>query len=99
MKKTVVLGVSSGIAAFKTLELIKQLRKDSIDVYVVMTESATKMISPSEFENASGNKILSHLFEKDFDYKKILEAREVEHIALADKADVFVIAPATANII
>lgn len=99
MKKTVVLGVSSGIAAFKTLELIKQLRKDSVDVYVVMTESATKMILPSEFENASGNKILSHLFEKDFDYKKILEAREVEHIELADKADVFVIAPATANII
>lgn len=98
-QKTVVLGVTSGIAAYKTLELIKQLREEVLDVSVIMTESATKMIDPSEFEKVSGHKVYTHLFEKDFDYKKILEAREVDHIAVADKADVMVIAPATANVI
>jgi phosphopantothenoylcysteine decarboxylase/phosphopantothenate--cysteine ligase len=97
MKKTILLGVASGIAAFKILELIKQLRANEYEVVVVMTESATKMISPLAFEKESGNKVLTKLFEKDFDYKKILEARIVEHIDLADKTDVMVIAPATAN--
>lgn len=99
MKKTVVIGIASGIAAFKVLDLIKKLREENYEIVVVMTESATKMITPDEFEKASGNKVLIQLFEKDFDYKKILEARVVEHIALADKADVMVIAPATANTI
>ena len=99
MEKTVVLGVTSGIAAYKTLALVKQLKEENIDVIVIMTGSAAKMISPDEFENASGNKVYTELFEKDFDYKKILEAREVDHIAIADKADVMVIAPATANVI
>ncbi len=99
MKKTVVLGVTSGIAAYKTLTLIKELGKDRIDVFVIMTKSATKMISQKEFEKASGHKVFTDLFENDFDYKKVLETREVEHIALADKADVMIIAPATANVI
>src|SRR6266568_2043 len=99
MKKTVVLGVTSGIAAYKTLTLIKELRKEKTDVFVIMTKSATKMISQTEFEKTSGQKVFTDLFEKDFDYKKVLEAREVEHIALADKADVMIIAPATANVI
>jgi len=99
MKHTVVLGVTSGIAAYKTLELIKQLRSDNIDVFVVMSDKATKMISREEFEKVSDNKVFTELFEEDFDYKKILEDRVVEHIALADKADVMVIAPATANVI
>lgn len=97
MKKTVVLGVTSGIAAYKTLELVKQLRDEHLEVFVVMTKSATQMISQEEFKKASGHKVFTELFEKDFDYKKILKAREVEHIALADKADVMIIAPATAN--
>jgi len=93
------LGVGSGIAAYKTLELVKKLRKKEIDVFVIMTDKAIKMISPDEFEKASGHPIYNELFEKDFDYKKVLKDREVEHIALADKADVMIIAPATANVI
>jgi phosphopantothenoylcysteine decarboxylase / phosphopantothenate---cysteine ligase len=99
MNKTVVLGVTSGIAAYKTLELIKQLRKANITVLVIMTQSATKMIDPEEFKKASGHKVYTELFEKDFDYKKVLNEKVVQHIALADRADVMVIAPATANII
>ena len=99
MKKTVVIGVTSGIAAYKILELIRMLRKDGHEVFVIMTAHATQMVSPAEFEKASGHNVFSQLFEKDFDYKKILNQRSVDHIDLADKADLFVIAPATANTI
>lgn len=97
--KTVVIGVTSGIAAYKCLTLIKELRSEDIDVFVIMTVSASKMISASQFEKASGHKVSIELFEKDFNYKDVLKFRKVEHIQLADKADVMVIAPATANII
>src|SRR5579864_212519 len=99
MNKTVILGVASGIAAFKTLVLIKELQEQDIDVYVVMTKKATKMIPPADFEKASGHKVAIELFEENFDFKKILEERVVKHIALADKADVMIIAPTTANVI
>lgn len=98
-KNTIVLGVTSGIAAYKTLELVKKLRDDNIDVFVIMTEKATQMIDAKEFEKVSGHQILTQLFEENFDYKEVLKDRKVEHIALADKADVMIIAPATANII
>jgi len=94
---TIVLGVTIGIAAYKTLALIKKLRDDNIDVFVIMTEKATQMIDAKEFEKASGHQILTQLFEENFDYKEVLKDRKVEHIALADKADVMIIAPATAN--
>lgn len=97
--KTVVLGVTSGIAAYKALDLIKELRQEGVDVFVIMTAKAAKMISPAAFKEASGHKVSLELFEKGFDYKKILQARKVEHIELADKADVLIIAPATANTI
>lgn len=97
--KTVVLGVTSGIAAYKTLALIKLLKEKEIDVFVIMTHHATKMLSIDAFEKASGHKVYTQLFENKFDYKEILSKRKVDHIELADKADVFVIAPATANII
>ncbi|MDO8583517.1 MAG: bifunctional phosphopantothenoylcysteine decarboxylase/phosphopantothenate--cysteine ligase CoaBC [bacterium] len=99
MKKTVVLGVTSGIAAFKSVELVKLLVKQDMEVFVIMTKSATQMIPPKEFEEATGNTVYTELFDKEFDYKDILKIRHVDHIDLADKADVFVIAPATANII
>lgn len=99
MKKTVVLGVTSGIAAFKSVELVKLLRKQEIEVFVIMTKTATQMISPKEFEKATGNTVYTELFDKDFDYKDILKIRTVDHIDLADKASVFVISPATANVI
>src|SRR3989344_8608595 len=97
--KTVVLGIASGIAAYKSLDLVKDLRKEEVDVFVIMTVKASKMVSPAVFEKASGHKVSIELFEKEFDYKKVLRSRKVDHIELADKADVMVIAPATANII
>lgn len=96
-KKHVVLGITSGIAAFKVIDLIKLLRQEEITVSVIMTKSAAKMIAPDEFEKASGNKVYIELFEKGFDYRDILEKRKVEHIDLADSADLMVVLPATAN--
>lgn len=99
MRKTVVVGVSSGIAAYKSLKLITFLKKEGVEVFVIMTKSATTMVDPLEFEKASENRVYTELFEKGFDYKVILKHRKVDHIELADKANVFVVAPATANII
>ncbi|MCL5073788.1 MAG: bifunctional phosphopantothenoylcysteine decarboxylase/phosphopantothenate--cysteine ligase CoaBC [Actinobacteria bacterium] len=99
MKKMVVLGVTGGIAAYKSLDLIRELRKEDVDVFVVMTKTASKMISPTSFEKASGNKVYTDLFEKNFNYKNILKTRKVNHVDLAKKADLIVIVPATANTI
>src|SRR5258706_13647951 len=99
MQKTVLLGVNSGIAAYKTLDLVKKSKEDGIDVHVIMTAHGAKMVNPKEFAEASGNKVSRDLFEEHFDYKHILEIRKVDHIDLADKTDVMIIAPATANII
>lgn len=98
-KKTIIVGVTSGIAAYKTLDLVESLKKDGAEVFVVMTKKAMAMVPASEFEKASGNKVYSKLFEKGFNYTNILKNRLVDHIDLADKADVVVIAPATANVI
>ena len=96
--QTIIIGVSSGIAAFKVVDLVKNLKK-KYNVIVVMTEKAKKMISSQEFEKASGNKVASELFPKGFDYKKVLKERKVEHISLADMASVICVVPATANIL
>ncbi len=98
-KITIVVGITSGIAAYKMVELVELLKKENNDVVVVMTRSAAKMVSPTDFEKASGNKVHIELFEDNFDYKDILKNRKVDHIAIADKADIFVVAPATANTI
>lgn len=97
--QSVTVAITSGIAAFKSLELIEKLKKANVNVEVIMTSHATSMVSPVEFEKVSGNKVHSQLFEKDFDYKKVLDIRKVDHIELADKTDVMVIVPATANTI
>lgn len=94
----IIVGVSSGIALFKVVDLVKNLKK-KFNVTVIMTEHSTKLISPKEFERASGNKVAVNLFRKGFDYKDYLKKKEIKHISLADKADIIVIAPATANII
>lgn len=99
MKKNILIGITSGIAAYKILDLIKLLKNEGHKVSVIMTKSATEMFSKQDFEKASGNKVYINLFEKNFDYREILEKRKVEHIELADKTDVMIIAPATANII
>ncbi|HSW96795.1 MAG TPA: bifunctional phosphopantothenoylcysteine decarboxylase/phosphopantothenate--cysteine ligase CoaBC [Candidatus Saccharimonadales bacterium] len=99
MKKTIILGITSGIAAYKALELLTLLKQADIDVFVIMTKNTTYIIPPEEIERISGNKVYVELFGKNFNYKDILEKRTVDHIALADKADLMIIAPATANII
>jgi phosphopantothenoylcysteine decarboxylase/phosphopantothenate--cysteine ligase len=98
MKQTILIGVSSGIAAYKVLDLVRSLRK-RYNVIVMMTRHAKRMISPAEFEKASGNKVASELFPRGFDYKKVLKERRVKHISLADKAAVVCVVPATANVI
>jgi len=99
VKKTVVVGISSGIAAYKSLELINLLKEEGIEVLVIMTAHASQMVPVDDFAKASGNRVLLDLFAKGFDYKEVLKNRKVDHIELADRADLLVIVPATANCI
>ena len=90
--KTVVLGVTGSIAAYKTASLASALVKQHCDVHVIMTKNACEIITPLTFERLTGNKCMVETFDK-------ITALEVEHIAIAQKADLFMIAPATANIL
>ncbi|HWQ30396.1 MAG TPA: bifunctional phosphopantothenoylcysteine decarboxylase/phosphopantothenate--cysteine ligase CoaBC, partial [Negativicutes bacterium] len=90
--KNVVLGVSGGIAAYKACELVSRLKKLSAGVHVIMTDSASKFVTPLTFQSLSMNQVVVDMFDAP-------KYWEIEHISLAKKADVFVIAPATANII
>ncbi len=98
-KKTILLGITGGIAASKIPELIKLLQKDAVNVLPIMTNSACRIIDPKEIERVAKHKVYKDLFEKNFDPKKVLKTRKVEHIEIADQADLVVIAPATANIL
>ena len=90
--KTVVLGISGSIAAYKIAYLASALKKLHADVEVIMTENATQFITPVTFESLTGNKCLVDTFDRNFKFS-------VEHIALAKRADIFMLAPATANVI
>lgn len=90
--KTIVLCVTGGIAAYKAADLTSKLRGAGAQVRVLMTESATQFITPMTFEVLSGYRAVVDTFDRNFSW-------EVEHVSLAKAADVFVIAPATANII
>ena len=90
--KTIVLGVTGGIACFKAAALASMLKKQHADVQVLMTENATKFVTPLTFEQLTGNKALVDTFDRNF-------VHSVEHIAVADRADFVLIAPATANVI
>ncbi len=90
--KTVILGVTGGIAAFKSAALASKLVKLGADVHVIMTENAVNFINPITFETLTGNKCITNTFDRNFRHN-------VEHVALAKKADLFIIAPATANTI
>lgn len=90
--KTVVLGVTGCIAAYKACEIVSSLKKKGATVIVIMTPHSTEFVQPLSFETLSGNRVITDLFDRDFDF-------EVEHVALAKRADVFVVAPATANTI
>ncbi|WP_066893893.1 bifunctional phosphopantothenoylcysteine decarboxylase/phosphopantothenate--cysteine ligase CoaBC [Clostridium nigeriense] len=91
-KKCVCIGVSGGIAAYKALDVVSALRKNDIDVRVIMTESATKFVTPLPFQSLSQNMVTTDMFAEP-------KAFEIQHISLAKRADVFLVAPATANII
>ena len=90
-KPCVVLGVTGGIAVYKACELLRLLQKRGIDVFVVMTQNACRFVAPLTFETLSGHPVAVDPFDRP-------QTWEVEHIALAKRADLFLIAPATANI-
>ena len=86
----VVLGVTGGIAAYKSAEIASQLKKQGHDVYVIMTKHATEFIAPLTFETLTNHPVVVDMFTRETPW-------EVEHIALAKRADVFLVAPASAN--
>ena len=90
--KKIIIGITGGIAAFKIASLVSMLIKRKANVHVIMTQNATKFISPLTFETLSGNKVYTDMFDLSPDYK-------VKHINLVKDCDIFLIAPATANII
>lgn len=90
--KHIVLGVTGSIAAFKIASLASMLKKQKADVTVIMTQNAVNFINPITFESLTGNKCLVDTFDRNFQHK-------VEHISLAKQTDVFLVAPASANVI
>lgn len=90
--KTVVLGVSGGIAVYKACDLVSKLKKLGLNVHVIMTKAATEFVSPLTFQSLSQNYVVSDMFVEP-------KTWDVEHITLAKKADLFLIVPATANVI
>lgn len=91
-KPCIVLGVTGGIAVYKACELLRLLQKRGIDVFVVMTQNACRFVAPLTFETLTGHPVAVDTFDRP-------QTWEVEHIALAKRADLFMIAPATADII
>lgn len=90
--KTVLLGVTGGIAAYKMPNVARMLKKLHANVHVLMTENATNFITATTFESLTGNKCLIDTFDRNFEFS-------VEHVALAKQADLVLLAPATANVI
>ena len=90
--KTVVIGVTGSIAAYKMADVASTLVKMNADVHVLMTENACNFINPITFETLTSNKCIVDTFDRNFEF-------DVKHISLARKADIFIVAPASANII
>jgi phosphopantothenoylcysteine decarboxylase/phosphopantothenate--cysteine ligase len=90
--REIVLGVTGGIAAYKSAEIVSRLRHSGANVHVIMTRNATEFIAPLTFQTLSANQVVTDTFEAP-------EYWNVEHVALAKLADIFVVAPATANIL
>lgn len=90
--KTVVLGVTGSVAAYKACEITSKLVQAGAEVFVVMTKNATYMVGPHSFYALCGNPVITDVYDKD-------DTKKPKHIALADRADCLLIAPATANII
>lgn len=91
-EKNIILGVTASIAIYKACEIVRKLREQAFSVTVVMTREAEELIKPIVFQSLSGNRVYRGLFDEP-------EAWEIEHISLAEKADLILVAPATANII
>ena len=91
--KTILVGVTGGIAAYKSCTLVSRLKDMGADVWVVMTREAAKLVGPATFRTLSGNPVVLDLFDQE------IINTPVPHISLAEKADLIIIAPATANII
>ena len=90
--KCIVVGVTAGIAAYKICQLVSSLKKQGNEVHVIMTKEAEKFVTPLTFQTLSNQKVITDMFTVDY-------TPDVHHISLAKKADLFVVAPATANII
>lgn len=90
--KTVVIGVSGGIAVYKALDVISRLKKENVEIHVIMTKSAMEFVNPISFQSLSQNMVIHDMFEEP-------KAWEIQHISLAKKADLLLVVPATANII
>lgn len=91
-KKCVIVGVTGGIAAFKACSLVSSLKKKGHEVHVLMTKSAQEFVTPLTFQSLAGTRVITDMFSVDYE-------PEVHHVSLAKKADVFVVAPATADFI
>ena len=94
----ITVGITSGIAAFKILTLIDLLKKDH-DIDVILSSHASHMIDTAEIERSIGKPVYTDLFPKDFDYKTVLQKRTVDHIEIAKRTELFVVAPTTANLL
>ena len=90
--KQIIVGVSGGIAAYKAVELLRLLVKAGADVHVIMTDAAREFVTPLTFQTLSGNPVHTDLF-------NLVQERDIGHISLADRADLLMVAPATANLI
>lgn len=96
--KTIVLGISSSVSAYKDLELIKKLRDKGADVWVMMSENSTHLVDPKEFEEVSGNLVAFRQFAPGVDFRDYLKKdTDMSHISLADRADLMLLCPLTAN--
>lgn len=91
-QKTVLVGVTGGIAAYKALDVVSKLKKQKYDVHVIMTKHACEFVTPLSFEALSGNPVINDMFNEP-------KAWEIQHISLAKKADLIIVVPATANVI
>lgn len=96
--KTIVIGVTSSISCYKVVGLIQKLKK-SFNIEVIMSSNAEKLINRKEFEKVLGKKVHVSMFYKGWNYKDYIKRQKSEHISLADKADLFALVPATANVI
>ena len=90
--KVIVIGVTGSIAAYKIANLCSMLKKLNAEIHVIMTKNATNFINPITFETLTGNKCLVDTFDRNFEFN-------VEHVSLAKRADLFMVAPASANVI